>query len=102
MLMSVFQWPRGCHARWRSAVALSAAGWFAACSAFGDVSSHPKLPSPVSAQVSNLPSAVTKTVPTSLDDLREIQSHVAKLVADLSPTVVSVMVGDSSGSGVIV
>jgi serine protease Do len=49
-----------------------------------------------------LPGAFTKAAPETVDDLKAIQEHVAKLVVKVSPAIVSVRVGASSGSGVIV
>jgi serine protease Do len=49
-----------------------------------------------------LPAAIVKRVPESIDDLKAIQDHVDKLVAKVTPSVVSVRVGASFGSGVIV
>ena len=49
-----------------------------------------------------LPAAFSKQTPESVDDLKAIQEHVAKLVEKVSPAVVSVRVGASFGSGVIV
>src|ERR1019366_5408007 len=49
-----------------------------------------------------LPAAFGKISPESVADLKAIQEHVAKVVEQVSPTVVSVRVGGSFGSGVIV
>src|ERR1019366_7091964 len=49
-----------------------------------------------------LPAAFSKASPESVDDLKAIQEHVAKVVEQVSPAVVSVQVGASFGSGVIV
>ena len=49
-----------------------------------------------------LPAAFSKTSPESVADLKAIQEHVAKVVDQVSPAVVSVRVGASYGSGVIV
>ncbi len=49
-----------------------------------------------------LPAAFDKKAPETVDDLKAIQDHVAKLYDTVSPAVVSVRIGASSGSGVIV
>ena len=49
-----------------------------------------------------LPAVFGKPAPESVDDLKAIEDHVAKIVEKVSPAVVSVRVGASSGSGVIV
>ncbi len=49
-----------------------------------------------------LPSVFGKSAPESVDDLRAIQDHVAKITEQVIPTVVSVRIGPSFGSGVIV
>lgn len=49
-----------------------------------------------------LPAAFDKKTPESVEDLKAIQDHVAAVVEKVSPAVVSVRVGASSGSGVIV
>jgi serine protease Do len=49
-----------------------------------------------------LPVAFGKTAPEGVEDLKAIQDHVARLYEKISPAVVSVRIGASSGSGVIV
>jgi serine protease Do len=49
-----------------------------------------------------LPAAFKRSGPESVADLKAIQEHVAKVVEQVSSAVVSVRVGASSGSGVIV
>lgn len=49
-----------------------------------------------------LPAVFSKSVPTSVDDLREIQNHVTGLVPQLSDSVVNLRVGRAQGTGVIV
>jgi serine protease Do len=49
-----------------------------------------------------LPAAFSKPAPESVEELKAIQEHVAKLVENVMPAVVSVRVGASFGSGVIV
>ncbi len=56
----------------------------------------------VTTPTEKLPAVFDKKTPESVDDLKAIQNHVAKLVEKVSPAVVSVRVGASSGSGVIV
>jgi serine protease Do len=49
-----------------------------------------------------LPAAFKRSGPESVADLKAIQDHVAKVVEQVSPAVVCVRVGSSTGSGVIV
>jgi serine protease Do len=49
-----------------------------------------------------LPAVFGKPAPESVEDLKAIEKHVADIVEKVSPAVVSVRVGASSGSGVIV
>jgi len=50
----------------------------------------------------SLPPSFAKKTPENVDDLKSIQDHVDKLVEKLLPTVVSVRIGASFGSGVLV
>jgi serine protease Do len=49
-----------------------------------------------------LPSALSKTIPESLADLRAIEDHVKALLPKVTPAVVAIQIGDTVGSGVIV
>src|SRR6185295_18096334 len=60
------------------------------------------IPKPIPAHRKVLPSAFNKITPTSLADLKSIEQHVKALVAQVSPAVVAVEVGDGSGSGVVI
>ena len=62
----------------------------------------PAVPRPTPAYRSDLRPAFTKTVPTSLADLRSMEQHVKALAARVSPAVVAVEVGSGSGSGVVI
>lgn len=46
-----------------------------------------------------LPSAFLQPYPTSLDDLKEIENHVARLVVDVKPATVAVRVANENGRG---
>jgi serine protease Do len=50
----------------------------------------------------DLPAAARKRVPASVDELREIEKRVQLLLPGILPAVVSVSIGNSSGSGVII
>ncbi len=52
--------------------------------------------------VDKLPASFYKKTPENVEDLKSIQDHVDKLVEKVTPSVVSVRIGASSGSGVIV
>ncbi|MBI2807230.1 MAG: serine protease [Planctomycetes bacterium] len=54
------------------------------------------------APAAKLPAVFDKAAPENVEDLKAIQDHVATVVENVSPAVVSVRVGSSSGSGVIV
>jgi serine protease Do len=62
----------------------------------------PAVPHPAPAFRSDLRPAFTKSVPTSLADLRSMEEHIKALAARVSPTVVAVIVGSGSGSGVVI
>jgi serine protease Do len=49
-----------------------------------------------------LPPVFDKVAPENLDDLREMEKHVQKVLAKVMPAVVGVQVGPGQGSGVIV
>src|SRR5262245_62427636 len=49
-----------------------------------------------------LPAPFYKKTPESVEELKTIQDHVASVVEKVMPAVVSVRVGQASGSGVIV
>lgn len=49
-----------------------------------------------------LPPALSKTIPTSIADLRSIETHVKALLPKVTPAVVAVQIGDTVGSGVVV
>ncbi len=60
------------------------------------------MPKPAPGSRRQLPDALRKTVPVSITDLRSIQQHVKTLVPKVSPAVVAVEIGLSSGSGVVI
>lgn len=49
-----------------------------------------------------LPAVFTKAVPESVDDLKELQTHLLKLLPRLQSATVALRIGDAHGSGVIV
>src|SRR5690242_8673318 len=50
----------------------------------------------------DLPSALRKSVPDSVADLKAIEDHVEGLIRKVAPAVVAVRVGNSGGSGVVI
>src|SRR5438552_3074458 len=60
------------------------------------------VPAIAAAQDEKLPEVFQKETPQTLEELRAIQDHTAKLVDKIMPMVVSVRVGPAFGSGVIV
>ncbi len=62
----------------------------------------PVYPLVVPAAREDLPDALLRTVPVSVNDLRAIEAHVSSLAARVSPAVVAIRVGGASGSGVVV
>src|SRR5439155_14399392 len=54
------------------------------------------------ARKSDLPAAVEKPAPENIADLRAIQAQVNKVLDKVVPCTVGVVVGGSSGSGVII
>ena len=57
---------------------------------------------PIAAPRTELPTAFGKPAPTSIADLKSIESHVKSLTARVSPAVVAVEVERASGSGVVI
>jgi len=50
----------------------------------------------------DLPAALSRSSPESVEDLKAIQDHVKKVVKKVTPAVVGIQMGASAGSGVIV
>jgi serine protease Do len=101
-LKSVLQLARGRSVLWLLVVALSASACLADAQSATTNYARPAVPKPARVNLRDLPVAFSKPAPTSLADLREIQDRVAALVARVSPSVVDVALGFSSGSGVII
>jgi serine protease Do len=57
---------------------------------------------PAAVVLPSLPLAFSKAAPESVDDLREMETHVHSLVAKLTETTVALTIGNAQGSGVIV
>ena len=62
----------------------------------------PLIPRPAPAYRSDFRPAFTKSVPTTLADLKTMEQHVKALAARVSSSVVAVEVGSGSGSGVVI
>lgn len=60
------------------------------------------VPTPLFARPGDLPSAFHKDTPASLTDLRFMERHIKTLVVRVSPAVVAVRVGGTTGSGVVI
>jgi serine protease Do len=52
--------------------------------------------------IRELPSVLDKDAPESVDDLKTFQAHVKKVIKAVTPAVVGIIIGGSSGSGVII
>lgn len=76
------------------ACALGLAALLAPLSRAGDTKAKPAELEP--------PKAFTKAAPESVEDLKAIQEHVARVVKKAMPAVVNVRVGPAQGSGVII
>jgi serine protease Do len=100
--MSIFQWSRGRQTCWLFAVALSATAWLAEVQASTPTFPRPEVPRPAPVLFKELPAVFSKPAPSSMTDLRVIQDHVEALVARVTPAVVAVEIGNSSGSGVLI
>jgi serine protease Do len=100
--MSVLQMLRGRAACWLLALALCTAAVRTGAQSNSTKFATPPVPTPVPVSIEDLPAAFNKPAPTSLSDLREIQDRVAALVTQVSPAVVAVELGHSSGSGVVI
>jgi serine protease Do len=62
----------------------------------------PVLPTPGSGYRGDLPEALRRLVPGSVEQLRTMEAHVRELIQRVSPAVVAVGVGLAAGSGVVV
>jgi serine protease Do len=93
---------RGRSACWLLAVALSVSALLANAEPGKPIFARPAVPTPTPVNLEELPAAFSKPAPTSLADLRDIQERVAALVSKVSPAVVAVELGHSSGSGVVI
>ena len=71
-------------------------------SAQDEISKPEFRPPALKALIEKLPPAFSKSGPENVEDLKTIQEHVAAVVDKVMPAVVSVRIGASSGSGVIV
>lgn len=49
-----------------------------------------------------LPKVLTRETPGSLEDLKSLERHLERLVAEMSPCVVAVDLGGATGSGVVI
>ena len=67
-----------------------------------DKTSLPEAPKPTPTYRSDLRPAFTKEVPVTLDDLKTMEQHVKALAERVSPAVVAVEIGSSTGSGVVI
>ena len=86
---------------------LPVGGWLMAAAA-AVASFSPSALAPIAAGPSlgraagNLPAAFAKPLPDTIDDLRQIEDHVAALAEEVREATVAVRVGNAFGSGVVV
>jgi serine protease Do len=71
-------------------------------SAFSAVEQHVFVPRPPPVSRDHLLPPFLKKAPESIEDLKSIEAHVQDLLARVSPAVVAVRVGGSTGSGVVI
>jgi serine protease Do len=64
--------------------------------------SHPLAPEPVAVSRSALPEGFLKESPGTVEDLKSIEGHIQGLLERLSPAVVAVQIGGTTGSGVVI
>ena len=90
----------------RDRVAQDTKSWWDSLVEFSRATQDAKIPvfkaPPLKPLTGKLPAVFDKQAPENVDDLKAMQDHLAMLVEKISPAVVSVRVGASSGSGVIV
>jgi serine protease Do len=101
-LISALLLSRAKPARWLLAAMLCAWAGRAGAQFSTPILFHPAAPTPASVNRDELPAVFRKPAPTSVADLRAIEQHVTALVARVSPAVVAVEIGNSSGSGVVI
>jgi len=89
---------------WLAAILLGAAGLAAEESP--EIAAHIPAVSaalkPAPANRKDLPAVFTQKTPASIADLRQLEQYVEKLIPRVSPAVVAVEVGYTSGSGVVI
>lgn len=61
-----------------------------------------EMPKPVAVQRSDLPLALRRPIPESIEELRTIEKRVRELTTRVSPAVVAVSVGGANGSAVVI
>ena len=101
-LMTASRLWRGKAAWWLLAIVLCAAAARAGAQSDTATFALPPVPKPASVNIKDLPDAFNRPAPTSMAELREIQERVTSLVRKVSPAVVAVELGRSSGSGVVI
>jgi len=91
---------------WRTTLV---AGLALAVLAVGAPAAAPFVPSndktkvePAVEKLFELPAALSRSAPESVDDLKAIQDHVKKVIKKVTPAVVGITIGGSAGSGVII
>jgi len=90
---------------WQTTLAAGLAAAILACSANAaapPVIDKTKKALPLIEKALLVPSVFDKPAPENVQDLREQQEHVKKVVKLVTPAVVGIIVGQSSGSGVII
>jgi serine protease Do len=86
---------------WQSALALAVVPLLMALAAPAMRADDDRVKTSTKAEMT-LPAVFTKAVPETVDDLKQIQSHVKTVIDKVMPAVVNIKAGMGQGSGIII